>query len=178
MDNHKISCEIKKSHRAKHIRITIYRNCKVVVTYPCFVDISTVKNFIRKKTEWIQKKLDEFISIRKQPDNNRTLTLDESKKEAHNLISELIEKFNKFYKFDYNAIRVKNHGSRWGSCSLKRNLNFNYKMLFLPRRLSEYIVVHELCHLKELNHSNKFWHLVGLSVPNYKEIRKELRKYH
>ena len=86
-----------------------------------------------------------------------------------------LEYYNQFYDFSYNRVSIKNHKSRWGSCSAKRNLNFNYKILFLPEHVGDYIIVHELCHLKELNHSKRFWDLVGKAVPNYKDIRKQLR---
>jgi predicted metal-dependent hydrolase len=66
--------------------------------------------------------------------------------------------------------------SRWGSCSRKKNLNFNYKLIQLPLELADYIVVHELCHLQEFNHGQGFWNLVGETIPDYKARRDELRK--
>jgi hypothetical protein len=85
--------------------------------------------------------------------------------------------FNQFYGFTYNRVSIKNHKSRWGSCSSKGNLNFNYKIIFLPENAFDYIIVHELCHLKELNHSKRFWDLVAKATPNYKDIRKQLKDH-
>ena len=85
-------------------------------------------------------------------------------------------KFNKIYKFKYNKINIKNQKTRWGSCSVKGNLNFNYKIALLPEKLAEYIVVHELCHLGEFNHSYKFWKLVEKTIPDYLEIKEDLKK--
>jgi len=97
------------------------------------------------------------------------------KEEASKLISERIDYYNNIYQFDFNRISIRNQRTRWGSCSSKKNLNFNYRLLFLPKRISDYIIVHELCHLKELNHSRRFWNLVAEVIPDYLDIRKELR---
>lgn len=75
----------------------------------------------------------------------------------------------------YKRVAIRNTKRSWGSCSSLGNLNFNYKVLFLPPCLRDYIIVHELCHLKELNHSDKFWREVELIVPNYVQHKDELR---
>jgi predicted metal-dependent hydrolase len=86
--------------------------------------------------------------------------------------------FNSFYQFRVGKITIKNQKTRWGSCSKKGNLNFNYKIALLPEYLADYVIVHELCHLGQLNHSKKFWDLVNLTLPNYKKIKKEFKKIH
>ncbi|MEK7131420.1 MAG: M48 family metallopeptidase [Patescibacteria group bacterium] len=97
------------------------------------------------------------------------------KHQARGLVYEKISELNKFYNFSFNRVCVKNHKSRWGSCSKKGNLNFNYKIIHLPLELAEYIVAHELCHLQELNHSPRFWALVAKAVPDYKARRRKLK---
>ena len=72
-------------------------------------------------------------------------------------------------------IAIRNQKSRWGSCSKKGNLNFNYKLVFLSPEIRDYVIVHEICHIKEFNHGRDFWNLVGEAVPEYKEMRKRLR---
>ena len=89
-----------------------------------------------------------------------------------------ISHFNRLYQFDINKITVKNQKTRWGSCSKKGNLNFNYKIALLPQHLSDYIIVHELCHLGQFNHSPAFWNLVAITIPDYKKIKKEFKKIH
>ena len=89
-----------------------------------------------------------------------------------------ISYFNKIYNFEINRIAIKNTSTRWGSCSSKRNLNFNYKIIYLKPYLADYLIVHELCHLGELNHSKKFWKLVEKVIPDYVKINKELKKIH
>jgi predicted metal-dependent hydrolase len=69
--------------------------------------------------------------------------------------------YNEHYHFRYNRVSIKMQISRWGSCSRYGNLNFNYGLINLPQELADYVVVHELCHLKEMNHGPKFWALGG-----------------
>ncbi len=82
--------------------------------------------------------------------------------------------FNQIYNFRVNRITIRNQKTRWGSCSKRGNINFNYKIALLPQELSDYIIVHELCHLGEFNHSKDFWNLVARVIPDYKERRKKL----
>lgn len=97
------------------------------------------------------------------------------KNQALELVRNKLEHFNKFYNFKYNKVTVRNQSTRWGSCSKSGNLNFNYKLALLPENLVDYVVVHELCHLGEFNHSKNFWDLVARMAPDYKERRQELR---
>lgn len=92
------------------------------------------------------------------------------------LIRTAIKKHNLDIHFDYNRITVRNQRTRWGSCSVKRNLNFNYRIVHLPEELIEYIVIHEFCHLKEFNHSKNFWDLVKTYDPDYRKHRREIKK--
>jgi len=98
------------------------------------------------------------------------------KTEARFLVLNKLEKYNQVYNFKYNRVSIRDQRTRWGSCSKKGNLNFNYKIAFLPEELADYIIVHELCHLKEFNHSSRFWDLVARAFPNYLELRRTLRK--
>ncbi len=95
------------------------------------------------------------------------------KEQARLLAENRISYYNKFYKFKVNRIAIKNTQSRWGSCSKRGNLNFNYKIALLPAELADYVIVHELCHLGEFNHSKRFWKLVSLTVPNYKSLKNK-----
>jgi predicted metal-dependent hydrolase len=83
--------------------------------------------------------------------------------------------FNVHYGFAYKRVAIKNQRSCWGSCSAQGNLNFNYRLSFLPSHIADYIIVHELCHLAELNHSVRFWSLVSQRCPEYKAYRRELK---
>ena len=97
------------------------------------------------------------------------------KKDASILVKERLEYFNTFYNFKLGRVAIRNQKTRWGSCSKKGNLNFNYKIVLLTAKQADYIIVHELCHLKEFNHSGRFWNLVANAVPDYKVVRSSLR---
>ncbi len=105
----------------------------------------------------------------------RRFTL-KKREQARRFAIERINYFNKFYSFKVNRIAIKNTSTRWGSCSSRGNLNFNYKIIYLRPELADYLIVHELCHLGELNHSKRFWGLVGQTILNYVELNKELRR--
>ena len=98
----------------------------------------------------------------------------EHREQALELVTARLAYFNTFYNFKYNKITIKNHISRWGSCSRRGNLNFNYRIALLPPELADYIVVHELCHLGEFNHGPKFWELVGKTIPRWRDLRRSL----
>lgn len=100
------------------------------------------------------------------------------KEPARVLVFGLLTEMAALYNVSYAGVAIRNQRTRWGSCSKKGNLNFNYKIVFLPPHLAKYIVAHELCHLIEFNHSVNFWELVGQTIPNFKNCRNELRKFH
>lgn len=97
------------------------------------------------------------------------------KEYARALVIERLAHFNISYNFTVGRISIRNQKTRWGSCSKKGNLNFNYKIALLPPELADYVIVHELCHLGEFNHSKNFWTLVERTIPDYRKRRALLK---
>lgn len=97
------------------------------------------------------------------------------REQARYFVENRLSAINKFYKFKINRVAIKNQLTRWGSCSSKGNLNFNYKIIYLKPEMADYLIVHELCHLGQMNHSKKFWALVSATIPDYRKINKELK---
>lgn len=102
----------------------------------------------------------------------------EHKERARALVHARLAHWNELYGHTYKRVAIRNQRSRWGSCSSKQNLNFNYRIVFLPESLVDYIIVHELCHLAEFNHSAAFWNHVARAIPDYQERIHALRTVH
>ncbi len=176
LQNRTIAYTLRKSRRARRMRLSVHRDGSVAVTMPYGLGENIAEIFIAEKADWLIKKLAFFKRFEGGPaaryDHKDYL---EHKESARTLILQKADDLAKRHGYCYNRINIKNQKTRWGSCSRKRNLNFNYKIIFLPERVQDYIIAHELCHLKEMNHSKKFWSLVALIIPDYLEIRKELK---
>lgn len=98
------------------------------------------------------------------------------KKNFREIVTEGVDEYNKHYNFKYNRIALKDNKTNWGSCSSKGNLNFNWRLIMAPMEILDYVVIHEVCHLKEQNHAEGFWKLVEEQCPDYKVKRKWLKK--
>ncbi len=171
-----IRYNIKKSHRARRIRLTIRPNCQLTVTIPRRANLELVEKFMKDKARWIIEKLEFFRKNAVPLIGEQGGKYRQHKKMAEKFVQERLGYYNRLYGFAYGQISVKNHKRRWGSCSSKGNLNFNYRIIFLPPDLADYIIVHEMCHLKEMNHSKSFWRLIEKIFPDHQEKRKALKK--
>lgn len=179
LKNEEVEYVLKESQRAKRLRLAIYCDGSFVVTMPRGFSLMKMEEFILQKAGWVLKKLGimrkrsrNLVFVKRSKRDYLKL-----KNQALKVAEEKIEKFNKVYGFKFNQIAIKNQKTRWGSCSKKGNLNYNYKIALLPDKLADYIIVHELCHLRQFNHSRGFWELVEKSIPNYREIRRKIREY-
>jgi len=99
------------------------------------------------------------------------------KETARELVHRKLTEHNAHYALAFGKVAIRNQRTRWGSCSKKGNLNFHYRIALLPEHLADYVIVHELCHLAEFNHSKKFWSLVAQTIPDHRARRKVLKGY-
>ena len=116
-----------------------------------------------------------FRRKRRKRGSSVTKHYQEHKEAARELVLARLQYFNQHYNLKWNRVAIRNQRRCWGSCSSLKNLNFNYKIILLPPHLADYIIVHELCHLKHLHHRQEFWDLVAEQKPNYKTCVAELR---
>ncbi len=96
---------------------------------------------------------------------------------ARALVAERLQHFNQVYGYRIGKISIRKQKTRWGSCSKQGNLSFNYRLVHLPEELRDYVIVHELCHIGQFNHSKAFWKLMAQTVPDWKTRRAALRQY-
>jgi predicted metal-dependent hydrolase len=175
---------IKKSARARRVRITVKTDGTVVLTQPAFLSTETALKFARSKADWIQKTVAHYrradiLQIPKPSKRDH----EKYKREAKLLVLEKLRIWSERYKtahgisFRYGTVTIRNQSSRWGSCSKARNLNFTYRIVFLPEHLQDYLIVHELCHTVVFDHSRAFWALVQKEIPvtHIREFKKRAR---
>ena len=171
--------EIRKSKR-KTIAIEIKDAGHVVVRAPLRASNRSIQEFISQNNDWIEKHLAKAEKRQEVRRNIRTLSdleLEELIASAKRVIPERVRYFAPIVGVDYGRITIRNQRTRWGSCSSKGNLNFNIALMRAPIEVLDYVVVHELCHRKEMNHSPRFWSEVGKVLPDYKVQERWLKEH-
>ena len=145
---------------------------KIIITASKKILISIIQDFIKQKEKWILKvikKQENEIKVEKE----KKYTEDE----FINIIQEYVDEYSNKMKLHPNKVKIKSMKYAWGSCTSKKNISFNYELIYLDKDIIRYVIVHELSHLKYMNHQKEFWKLVEEYIPNYKNIRKSLKTY-
>lgn len=169
--------EVKQTNR-KTIVIEIKPDGKVIVRAPIRMSKRRIEKFIEEHMNWIEEHQKKMLKKRENQ-QVKQLTKDELCElfeQSEQFIPKRVEYFAKIVGVTYGRITIRNQRTRWGSCSSKGNLNFNCQLMRMSTELIDYVVVHELCHRKELNHSPKFWAEVEKVLPDYRERRSALKK--
>jgi hypothetical protein len=172
-----IRYHIRQNRRARNLLITVCDGDSFVVTKPAYVSFVVAERFMLAQRKWIVATLEKYQKSGTQFFKGTRKNYLDYKKTAEQLVEQRLKHFNQFYGFKYKRISIRNQKTQWGSCSRAGNLNFNYKILFLPSEMADYLVVHELCHLGQMNHSARFWALVAKTIPDYLKVRRALKKY-
>lgn len=176
LHNREVSYTLKRSQRAKRMRLTVYCTGDFVVTAPNHLQDLKIDQYIVQKSRWVLEKVDFYTDLLKnQPKVYADMDSKALQVKALELVQKKVKKYNRKLGFKFSAINIKDQKTCWGSCSKKKNLNFNWRIVLLPDHLADYIVVHELCHLKEFNHSRRYWNLVQSILPNHQELVNDLK---
>ena len=109
--------------------------------------------------------------------SDRNVLMNWQKAEARRFILKRLEEINKSGRFKYNRIFVRNQKTKWGNCSSKKNLSFNWRLIMTPLFVVDYLIFHELIHLEVMNHSKEYWLRLSLAYPEYKEANQWLKKF-
>ena len=165
----------------KTVAIQVNSDLSVTVRAPRSASEKDIEEILKKKEAWISKHIEKIKEIKERFEAEPTEKLTREKvialaEEALKVIPERVEYFAKVIGVTYGKITIRNQKTRWGSCSSKGNLNFNCLLMLAPPEVLDYVVVHELCHRKQMNHSKAFWLEVEKVLPDYKEVRKWLKE--
>lgn len=168
--------EIIRSSR-KTLALEITRDGLVKVRAPYRISRAEIQEFVTSKEAWILKHLKRIEQNKaSQPEPLSAQELKMLAQKALQVLPKKVEYYAAKIGVTYGTITIRNQKTRWGSCSSKGNLNFNCQLMLFPEEIQDYVVVHELCHRKEMNHSQRFWNEVGRTMPDYEERRKYLRQ--
>ena len=165
--------EIIRSER-KTVAISI-KNGKVILRAPKRLKDKDAEKIIKEHESWINKKL-----LEHQKREEKKVQLSESeiaclKREARAYFQAKTDMYSKIMNLKYGRITITSAKTRFGSCSSKGNISFSYRLMLYPEAAREYVVVHELAHLVQMNHSKKFYAIVERYMPDYKDRKKQLK---
>ena len=171
--------ELIRSNR-RSLSIEVTQDLRVIVRAPRRLSEKEINRFVGEKADWID------LHLKKMKERQEVLSEDQSKAlseqeirllttRAKRVFPPKVKKYAEVIGVTYGNITIRMQKSRWGSCSGKGNLNFNCLLMNAPEEIVDYVVVHELCHRKEMNHSPRFWAEVEKVLPDYKERRKWLK---
>ena len=168
--------EIIRSRR-KTLAIQIYGQ-QIIVRAPLRTPMSTIEKFVAEHEAWIEKKLRKHAESMAMLEDIEPLSpaeLETLRKKAKEYIPQRVAYYAPIVGVSYERIAIRCQRSKWGSCSSKGNLNFNCLLMLTPPEVIDSVVVHELCHRKEMNHSPRFYALVKSVYPNYDAAHKWLK---
>lgn len=165
-----------KSIRAKYLRITIKPDKTVKVTVPHKISYEQAKEFFISKILWAKKHLSRFNKIEKMHNAHIEIT-SVNKSESKLILINRLEKMAQEHGFKYNRVSIRNQKTRWGSCSHLNNISLNMNLIQLPQELQDYVILHELVHIRVKNHSKKYWAELDKYVNNAKIMDKKLKRY-
>ncbi len=166
-----------RSRKAKRINISVRPFKGVRVAVPYRVSYDKAKAFAVSKKKWIKKNVDKMREMEKTFKTLSQNFNDINQQEAEKILAQKLENLAKRHGLKYNRLFVRNQKTRWGSCSLKNNINLNMKLVRLPEILMDYVILHELVHTRVKNHGLKFYIEMDRLVSNRKSLDKELKGY-
>ena len=165
--------------KRKSVGISVNPGGEIIIRAPHFLSQNAILSFVEQKSEWIlsaYNKQKDRLPAKATKKDAATLALEKRYRDAaKEYIPKRVEYYHSFTGGSYEKITIRDQKTRWGSCSSKGTLSFNYRLMLAPPRVLDYVVVHELCHLTHMNHSANFWNMVASILPEYKEYRKWLK---
>ncbi len=163
-----------RSTRAKHINITVKPFKMVRVAVPKGVSFKKALQVAESKSSWITKQINRTKKL--EADHKAFIGKSEpiDKKDAKQKIIKRLNELSEKHDIPYNRVFIRNQKTRWGSCSSKKNISLNMKIVRLPKKLMDYVIIHELVHIRHGNHSKKYWEALNRLTGDARSLNKEL----
>jgi predicted metal-dependent hydrolase len=169
--------QFERSRKAKHVNISVRPFNIIRVAVPVGVPIAFAKEVAEKKADWIKHQIRNMEKAEQEyhdlVQNHEPVNIAAAKQKITGRLNELSRKHN----IPFNQVFVRNQKTLWGSCSVKKNISLNIKISLLPEELMDYVILHELVHIKHHNHSKKYWQELGSIVENARALDKQLNNY-
>lgn len=161
----------------KSIAVVVTEEAEILVKAPCGYSQKRIREFLTAHEEWIRCRL---AKMQEQKEELGPPLTEEEKQLYRKRAQKILPEKTAFYAeklgVTFGKISIREQKTRWGSCSSKGNLNFNWRLMLAPDEVIDYVVVHELAHRKEMNHSKAFYQIVESVFPDYKNRQKWLKE--
>lgn len=171
-------CDIEVTYHVYHRKVKYARleikNGELNLIMPH--EVKDYRRFMKKHENWICKKISRINKLKKESEN-RKLNFNRKDEKFRELVNFYVDNFSQEMNLAVNKVSFRKMKTRWGSCSTSDNININSRLKYLPDSLIEYVVHHEMCHLKVRKHNKDYWNLVSLKYPDYKKYEEELSIY-
>ena len=167
--------EIRRSRRARRWSLTVPWGAPARLTVPHWMPDAAVAQVVESHQGWIAAERERHVP--RLDLRRRGVSEPEARRAARELVTMLAEEEAEALGVSYRRIEIRDQRTRWGSCSPRGTLSFNWRLVLAPFDVLDYVVVHELCHLREPNHSARFWRLVAERRPGWREHRAWLREH-
>lgn len=170
----RIPIVFRRSNR-KTLAITITQEGNLLIKAPLRMSFREIERFLKQKQYWIYKQAKHVLEDASHNIYRSEEEIKVLREQARRVLTEKTDYYKTLLGVDYQRIRIGNQKTRWGSCSTRGTISYNWHLVLMPERIMDYVVVHELCHLLEMNHSERFWRKVGEILPDYESSRRWLR---
>ena len=185
-----VTVKLENKKNIKHCYLRILKADLIQIRANKYFTIFDAKDLINRKKEWIETSIQKIAE--KTINDDEFLLLGETKKyedyniknidkfyraEIEKILLQKVDEYSKKMNLFPTSISYRKNKRTWGSCNYKNGLNFNILLMKFPIEVMEYVIIHELSHIKHKNHSKDFWNLVSFYCPNYKEVEKSFKKF-
>ena len=168
---------LERSKRARRLNISVKPFTGARVAVPYGLSFESAEKMALSKARWIKRHLDKVKETEKRQVAISNDLSEIDRAEARKKLTHRLNELSRRYGFTYNRVFIRNQKTRWGSCSAKNNISLNRKLLRLPEELIDYVILHELVHTREKNHSKSFWAELNKFVGDTGELKSRLKEY-